>query len=100
MRIDIRMTTSGLHEQTRAYAEFKVFSALARFGREIDAVTVVLTPPPSHPGSVTCDVSVAFSGGGRLRVRARGGHAYEAINRAVDRLGDLLREEHPVAVPS
>ena len=99
MHIDVRVATSGLDEQTRAYAEFRMFSALARLEPEIDAVTVVLTRASISPGSIDCAVSVTFADGGRLRVRARGSHAYDAINRAVLRVSHLV-PEHPAAVSS
>ena len=97
MRIDVRTGQGPFDEQTRAYAEFRIFSALARFGRRIDAATMVLTRLSDGAGWITCGVSIAFAGGGRLRVRSRGGHAYDAINRAVDRVSDLLRDDHPPA---
>jgi hypothetical protein len=100
MRIDINVTATGFDEQTRAYAEFRTFSALARFARDIVSATVALSRSDGFPQSVVCSVSITFSGEGRLRVRAQGGHAYDAINRAAARAADLLRDEHPVAVPS
>jgi hypothetical protein len=98
MRMQVSATIDGFDEQTRAYAEFRMFSALARFTREIDTATLVLTGDATPPQAVTCQVSIAFRGGGRLRIRARGGHAYDAINRTIARVGDVLHDERLLAV--
>jgi ribosome-associated translation inhibitor RaiA len=98
MRIDIHAAGGGFHEQTRAYAEFRMFSVLARFSGDIERVVVTMTIGPDRERTVECSVVLTFSGRGRLRITAHGEHANEAINRAVERVADLLRANQPMAV--
>ena len=67
--------------------------SLARHTPRVRAARVVLQ---RHKRNETCDtvvcaVTVALEPFGSVRSRSRGQHAYEAINRAVERLGDLMR---------
>jgi hypothetical protein len=100
MRIHVNVVTEGFAEQARAYAEFRMFSALARFERQIEAATLVLTESAEPQPVVTCAVAITFAGGARLRIRTRGEHPYEAINRAADRVSDLVRQEHSAVLLS
>lgn len=100
MRIDVTMAGEGFEDQTRAYAEFRVFSTLARLSAQVEGARVALTRPPAGPRSVICDITVTLAGGDRTRVRARGGHAYDAINRAAQRISDGLRRCGRVAMTS
>jgi hypothetical protein len=77
--------------QARTYAEYRVFSALTRHARRFRRARVVLRARnhATYP-MVTCAVSVALEPSGLVRVRATEPHAYAAINRAIDRLGDVL----------
>jgi hypothetical protein len=47
-----------------------------------------------------CVVVVTVNDGGRLYVRARGRHVYDAINRAAQRIGDALRRHGDIALSS
>lgn len=76
--------------QTRAYAEYRIFSSLARFSDVVRAAAVSLRPA-AKDGSVVCSVLVGLEVGVPMRVTARGRHAYEAINRVAARLGPALR---------
>lgn len=100
MRIDVRSTEGGFDDQTRAYAEFRIFAAMARFSRDIEEATVTLAQPSGVGRAIRCAVSITLPGGARLHVNARGRHAYDAINRAVDRIGALLRDENQLALSS
>lgn len=81
--------TFGRH--TRAYADYRVFSSLARFSDIVRKVTVSLTSSPVDGESVVCCVAVTIGEGTRIRITARGCHANEAIDRASERMGDALR---------
>jgi ribosome-associated translation inhibitor RaiA len=78
----------SISPQARTYAEYRVFAALSRMPHPLFEAQVVLrstTASAPKPG-VTCTVTVVVQSGDALRVRARGAHAYAAINRAVDRM--------------
>jgi hypothetical protein len=82
--------SGGGSEQTRAYAEYRVFASLAPYSRLVREVEVVVRANAGHVSPVLCDISVRFDSGRRVNVQARGGHAYEAINRAAIRVSERL----------
>jgi ribosome-associated translation inhibitor RaiA len=100
MKIAVTNIGRTFGRQTRAYAEYRVFSSLARFSHVVLDATVYLRPPTVKGRSVVCRVSVTVEGGSCLQVTARGRHPYDAINRAADLIGDALRTHGDVAVPS
>lgn len=99
MRIEVSTPEARFTDQTRAYAEFRVFSTLARFSDVVDHARVSLTPALPG-GQLTCAVSVTLADTTRVRISARGRHAYDAINRAALRLGDALQRHARVALTS
>lgn len=99
MTIDVTDISRTFGRQTRAYAEYRIFSSLAAFSSVVRDVTVSLTSGvPSH--SVVCSVRVGLDTDGPVHVTAHGRHAYDAINRVADRLGQAVRRSTHVAVPS
>ena len=76
----------------RAYAEYRVFSALTRHTQKFRRARVLLRErdDTNTCDKVTCAVTVALEPSGSIRVRVRAPHAYAAINRAVERLGEML----------
>jgi hypothetical protein len=76
--------------QTRAYAEYRVFSSLAPFSDVVRDAAVSLTPAGAGP-AVLCSVVVGFDAGVPVSVTEQGRHAYDAINRAAHRIGPALR---------
>lgn len=99
MRIDATDIARTFGRQTRAYAEFRIFSSLSRFGDIVQGAVVSLTPA-ARGHSVLCSVLVAFDNGRPVRVTARGRHAYDAINRAAHRIETTLPRHTQVAHPS
>ena len=98
MKIDVTDISRTFGRQTRAYAEYRIFSSLAAFSN-VRQVTVSLTSG-ARGNSVECSVLVDLETGVPVQVTARGRHAYDAINRAADRLAPALRRHAQVAVPS
>ena len=90
MRISVTDIGSTFGRQTRAYAEYRIFSSVARFGDVVHEATVSLTARRAG-GAARCVVSVSVDDNGCVRVSARGRHAYDAINRAAERIGAALR---------
>jgi ribosome-associated translation inhibitor RaiA len=88
MQIVVTSQVAALEDQTRAYAEYKVFSSLAPRARAIDRVEVLLAEQSSgQNGSETeCAVTVHLAGGGSVHAKARASGAYAAIDRAALRI--------------
>jgi ribosome-associated translation inhibitor RaiA len=86
--IEILGYDEGITSQTRAYAEYRVFAALAKHTQRVRRVRIVLRHANQSEsfGACTCEVSVSIEPAGRVRIRAGGTHPYAAINRAVERM--------------
>jgi ribosome-associated translation inhibitor RaiA len=86
------LSNIAVTDQTRAYAEYRVFAGLAALSRLVQEVEVRLDSRTHEGVEVDCVVCVEITSGKRARVRARGRHAYDAINRAADRMSHRLWE--------
>ena len=93
MRIDVVGEDESSNAQARTYAEYKVFAALAQHTQHVRGARVVLRRDKriGKCDAVACAVTVTLVPSGSVRTRACGQHAYAAINRAVERIGDLMR---------
>jgi ribosome-associated translation inhibitor RaiA len=93
VRIEVIGEDESSNAQARAYAEYKVFAALARHMPQVRGARVVLRRDKRNGtcDSVACAVTVALVPSGSVRTRACGPHVYAAIDRTVERLGDLMR---------
>jgi ribosome-associated translation inhibitor RaiA len=93
MRIEVISEVESSNAQARTYAEYKVFAALAQHTQHVRGARVVLRQDKRNgtSESVACAVTVALVPSGSVRTSACGPHAYAAINRTVERLGDLMR---------
>ena len=93
-RIHIIADENAINSQARTYAEYRVFSALTRQALEFRRARVLLRQSEDRGtfDRVICAVSIALEPSGMVRVRATGPHVYAAINRAVERLRDVLGE--------
>jgi len=92
MRIEVIGDDSSSNTQARTYAEYRVFAALARHTARVRGARVVLRRNDVRRKceEVVCTVTLALAPSGSARTRAGGQHAYAAINRAVQRIGDLM----------
>jgi ribosome-associated translation inhibitor RaiA len=93
MRIEVIGEDESSDAQARTYAEYKVFAALAQHTQHVRGARVVLRRSKRNGtcNTVACAVTVALSPSGFVRTRVHGQHAYAAINRAVERIGALMR---------
>jgi ribosome-associated translation inhibitor RaiA len=89
MQVIVSGESSSVNAQGRAYAEYRVFSVLAREAT-VKSARVVLRRRDDD-GSVTCIVTVTFEPSGSVRARASGPRAPVAVDRAVDNIIKLLR---------
>ena len=100
MRISVTEIGSTFGRQTRAYAEYRIFSSVARFGHVVHEARVSLTSIKRAGGTARCVVSLSVNGDNRLRVSAKGRHVYDAINRAAERIGAELRRYSGITLSS
>jgi len=102
MRIDIIATDDSTTPQARAYAEYRVFAALARHTRVIRSVCVKLAHAERNgsAGCSTCSVYLMLEPSGSARARAQGPHAFGAIDRAAERIGDLMARRSSETISS
>jgi ribosome-associated translation inhibitor RaiA len=93
MRIEVTGDDESSNAQARTYAEYRVFAALVRHTPHVRGARVVLRrdEPDGTSDTVICAVTVELEPSGSVRTRSRGQHVYAAINRAVERIGDLMR---------
>jgi ribosome-associated translation inhibitor RaiA len=91
-RITVVSEDDAINAQARTYAEYRVFAALARHARNVRRVRVVLRQVDAGEAcdTIACAVTVTLEPSGALKIRTTGPHAYAAINRAVERLGQAL----------
>jgi hypothetical protein len=98
MRIEVIDNGGLITAQARAYAEYRLFATLARHARVIRSVHVILGPVErkNAAAGVTCVVDVLLEPSGSLRARANGPQSHGAIDRAAERIGDVIsrRAQH------
>ena len=85
MQIEVIGTAQALTAQTRAYAEYRVFSRLAPAGDEISAVLVVVSRA-GDSGDTVCHASARLHGAGSVRISTRHAAPTGAIDAAAERL--------------
>jgi ribosome-associated translation inhibitor RaiA len=92
MRIEVIGTDDSATPQARAYAEYRLFATLARHLPVIRSVRVMLAHAKRNGRAerVTCLVELVLEPAGSVRTRAQGPHPYGAIDRAAERIGDLM----------
>ena len=90
--IDVIGTDDSTTPHARAYAEYRVFAALARYARVIRRVRVELGHAEGNgsPGCVRCTVHLTLHPSGSARARARSPHAFGAIDRVAERIRDVM----------
>jgi hypothetical protein len=87
-------------EQTRAYAEYRVFSALRSFSDVVRHVSLSLARDErqgSDAEGVICRATLAMTNGGSVETFARGRHACAAIDALANRTRALIARQ-PSAV--
>ncbi len=99
MRIHV-FGEESISAQARAYAEYRMFAALAQSADKVRGARVVLRSRDGNRGCerVVCAVTINLEGPGSLRIRTTGAHAYAAINRAVERVRMAAASAMPNAV--
>jgi hypothetical protein len=103
MRIDVHDSGHHFDDQTRAYAEYRVFSTLAAFGDVVHKVGVGLAraadavEPSTSREVFACSVSIRLHSGHQMDVASHAEHPYEAIDRAARGVAAVVHA-HALAV--
>lgn len=102
MQIQVRVSkrSDEITEQVRAYAEYRIFSAIAGKESKVGLVAVHLRTReiPGVGGTATCILSARLPHR-IVRVKARSTHPAAAIDAAAARLADVIALEPRMAQP-
>jgi ribosome-associated translation inhibitor RaiA len=99
MHISITGSEGLTTDQVRAYAEYRVFAALARFGRSIREASVTLVLLAGDRG-VSCTIDVDLGDGDVVHCSSTDPHVIGAIDRAAERARRMLERRARQEVPS
>jgi ribosome-associated translation inhibitor RaiA len=88
MRVYVSSSSAAIKPQILAYAEYRIFSVLARYSHVREAQVVLNSEEPG--GAVRCSVTIGDAAGS-TRASAKGMQAAAAIDRAAERVSDLMR---------
>lgn len=89
MRVLISSFGRPLNPQLRTYAEYRIFSTLATHDNVVGARVRLHT----EDDAVQCTVHVTLSPRGSVHAHTSGAHAAAAIDRAAERLAELMAEQ-------
>src|SRR5688572_287923 len=97
MRVYVSSSNSVINPQMLAYAEYRIFSALVRYSEVRESHVVLHSDEPG--GAVQCSVTIEEAAGS-TRVSAKGVQAAVAIDRAAERVKQVMqanadRHAHP-----
>ena len=90
MRIRSFVVDSVIADQKRAYAEYRVFRAIAPYEPQVAAVDVVIGRESAARRQFLCTVTVDLGPSGHIKTQARAVHPSAAIDRAADRTRWLI----------
>jgi hypothetical protein len=88
MRVYVSSPSPAFGAQILAYAEYRVFAVLARYAGVRSAHVVLLDEPGS---GVRCSVTIDFDSAPSARARITGAHAAGTIDRAAERVVELMQ---------
>ena len=99
MHISITGSEGLTTDQVRVYAEYRVFAALARFGRSIREASVSLVVLAGDR-EVSCAIDVDLGEGDIVRCGSTDPHVIGAFDRAAERTRRTLERRAKQEVPS
>ena len=88
MRVYVSSPGPAFGPQVLAYAEYRLFAVLARHAG-VRSAQVILQDAPN--GGVQCSVTINFDSAASARARVRGKHVAGTIDRAAERVAELMR---------
>jgi ribosomal subunit interface protein len=87
MNIAVHAESLQFGDQVRAYVEYRMFSAISRFGRGCMRVSVWLEEAESaHLRQYRCAAILHLTPSGRVRVSATADRPYAAVDQSAERL--------------
>jgi hypothetical protein len=93
VEITIRASGFELSDQGRAYAEYRVFTAVSRFGGRGARLDIRLEACAPRPGFL-CVAALHLDDGNRVLVRATGDPLSAAVDRGAARLARAAEGQH------
>jgi ribosomal subunit interface protein len=91
MQMTVRSESTTIVRQARAYAEYRMFAAVGRFGSPEDRLSVQLDCASNVTGRrYRCEVTLNLNRVGRIRAQASADRLFEAIDRTAERLADRV----------
>jgi ribosomal subunit interface protein len=90
MRIRVSGIDTPVADEKRAYAEYRFFTALARYEPQVGVVDVVVGRESEARRQFLCAVTVDLGRFGHIKAQARAAHPSAAIDRAADRTAWLI----------
>ena len=90
MQMIVRSEGSTIVRQARAYAEYRMFAAVGKFGSPEDRLTVQLDCSGEMGRQYRCEVTLNLNRVGRIRAQASAERLFAAIDRAAQRLADRV----------
>lgn len=88
MRVYVSAPSPSFGPQILVYAEYRLFAVLARYAG-VRSARVVLQDESA--GGVRCSVTIDFDSAAPARARVKGLHAAATIDRAAERVVELMR---------
>jgi ribosome-associated translation inhibitor RaiA len=83
LRIAVSGVGADIDGQTRAYAEYRLFSRLAGARDHVDHALIALRGG-GEQGAARCAITITLRSGGLCTASARAQHIYDAIDQAVE----------------
>ncbi len=88
MRVYVSSPSPAFSSQILAYAEYRLFAALARYA-DVRGAQVVLQDDAE--GGVQCSITIELDSAESVQARVKGPHAVGTIDRAAERVAELMR---------
>jgi ribosome-associated translation inhibitor RaiA len=88
MRVYVSSPNAAISPQILAYAEYRIFAALARYDA-VRGARVVLRADARR--GVRCSVTIDFDAAAPAQASASGSHAVATIDRAAGRVSRMMR---------
>lgn len=92
MHFDIEATNTDLPLEARAYLEFRVFSALSRFGSRVFAVRIAVCAMPAEgvTTEIRCRLNALLRPVGEAVSEARAERLYAAIDQLAEKAASAV----------
>lgn len=90
MRISLSAPDVVTTDRLRAYAEYRLFTSVARHGTLVRGAAIVVKRESAGERRFVCTIALDLGPAGRIKTQARGRHTDAAIDRVAERAAWLL----------